>query len=184
MASIVSVEQIKGLAAGSTPNTITVPTGQKVVGTDAGSIVTPGHIIQTQHATMSSMITVSSTAAYTDILSCSITTLHANSKILIQAVVPNYSNNPNSNTWTNSHYIKLHESGTGIVAAFEHPGPQTSMEFSQASPILHMTGAKSVGAYTYTVTVKPTVGGDSHYFGRSTDGHNSYTQMIVQEIAQ
>ena len=46
MASIVSVEQIKGLAAGSTPNTITVPTGQKIVGTDAGSIVAPGQILQ------------------------------------------------------------------------------------------------------------------------------------------
>ena len=26
---------------------ITVPTGQKIVGTDAGSIVAPGHVIQT-----------------------------------------------------------------------------------------------------------------------------------------
>jgi len=176
MASIVSVEQLKGLASGSTPNTISIPAGQ--------TLHAPGHVIQTQHATMSSQIIVTTTAAYTDILSCSITTLHANSKILIQAVVPNYSNNPNGSIWTNSHYVKLHESGTGIVAAFEHPGPQTSMEFSQVSPILHMTGAKSVGAYTYTVTVKPTTSGDSHYFGRSTDGHNSYTQMIVMEIAQ
>ena len=42
MASIVSVEQIKGLAGGSTPNTITVPTGQ--------SLVAPGHVIQCLHA--------------------------------------------------------------------------------------------------------------------------------------
>jgi hypothetical protein len=146
--------------------------------------IVPGHIIQTQHATMSSIITVSSTAAYTDILSCPITTKYANSKIIIQASVPNWSNNPSGSTWTNSHYLKLHESGTGIVAAFEHPGPMTSMEFSQVSPILHMTGAKSIGTYTYTVTVKPTTSGDSHYFGRSTDGHNSYTQMIVMEVAQ
>lgn len=38
MASIVSVEQIKGLAAGSTPNTITIPSGQ--------TLHAPGHIIQ------------------------------------------------------------------------------------------------------------------------------------------
>ena len=38
MASIVSVEQIKGLAAGSTPNTISIPAGQKLVATDAASI--------------------------------------------------------------------------------------------------------------------------------------------------
>ena len=46
MASILSVEQLQGLAAGSTPNTITVPTGQKIVGTDEGSIYAPGMAIQ------------------------------------------------------------------------------------------------------------------------------------------
>ena len=163
---------------------ITLPTGQKIVAADMGSIVAPDLSVQTQHATMSSQIIVSSTAAYTDILSCSITTKFANSKILIQAAVPNYSNNPNASSWTNSHYIKLHESGTGIIAAYEHPGPLTSMEFSQSNAVLHMTGAKAVGTYTYTIRVRPTVSGDSHYYGRVTDGDSSYTQMIVQEIAQ
>ena len=163
---------------------ITLPTGQKIVAADMGSIVAPGHVLQVQHATMSSQITVSSTAAYTDILSCSITTKFANSKILIQAAVPNYSNNPSTGVWTNSHYMKLHESGTGVIAAYEHPGPQTTMEFSQSSAVLHMTGAKSVGTYTYTIQVRPTTAGDTHFYGRVTDGHSSYTQMIVTEIAQ
>ena len=48
MASIVSVEQIKGLAGGSTPNTITVPTGQ--------SLVAPGHVIQCLHASTTTTI--------------------------------------------------------------------------------------------------------------------------------
>ena len=48
MASILSVEQIQGLAAGSTPNTITIPAGQKIVGTDASSIVAPGHVVKSQ----------------------------------------------------------------------------------------------------------------------------------------
>ena len=46
MASILSVEQLQGLAAGSTPNTINIPTGQKIVATDSGSIVAPGQIVQ------------------------------------------------------------------------------------------------------------------------------------------
>ena len=46
MASIVSVEQIKGLAAGSTPNTITVPTGQKIIASDVGAIKAPGAILE------------------------------------------------------------------------------------------------------------------------------------------
>ena len=176
MASELQVTTIRGVPTGANANQIVVPAGQ--------NLIAPGLSIQTQHATMSSQIIVSSTAAYTDILSCSITTKFANSKILIQAAIPNYSNNPNANVWTNSHYIKLHESGTGIIAAYEHPGPQATMEFSQSNAVLHMTGAKAVGTYTYTIRVRPTTAGDSHYYGRSTDGDSSYTQMIVQEIAQ
>ena len=41
MASIVSVEQIKGLAGGSTPNTITVPTGQTL---DVADGITSGSL--------------------------------------------------------------------------------------------------------------------------------------------
>ena len=46
MASILSVEQLQGLAAGSTPNTITIPTGQKIVASDVGSVVAPGTVVQ------------------------------------------------------------------------------------------------------------------------------------------
>ena len=46
MASIVSVEQLQGLAAGSTPNTISIPTGQKIVASDVGAIKAPGAILQ------------------------------------------------------------------------------------------------------------------------------------------
>ena len=176
MASELQVTTLRGVPTGANANEIVIPTGQV--------LTAPGHIIQVQHATMSSQIIVTSTAAYTDILSCSITTKFANSKILIQAAVPNYSNNPAASAWTNSHYLKLHESGTGIIAAYEHPGPQSSMEYSQSSGVLHMTGAKSVGTYTYTIRVKPTLAGDSHYYGRSVESDPSYTQMIVQEIAQ
>jgi len=104
---------------------------------------------------------------------------------MVQGCVPNYSNNVNGSSWTNSHYIRLNESGgDGIVAGYEHPGPHTSMEFSQVSPVLYVSGAKSVGAYDYVIQVKPTVGGDTHYFGRTTDGSLSYTRMVVMEIAQ
>ena len=176
MASELQVTTLRGVPTGANANQILVPSGQ--------TLHAPGLSIQTQHATMSSQVIVSSVAAYTDILSCSITTKFANSKILIQAAVPNYSNNPASGAWTNSHYLKLHESGTGIIAAYEHPGPQSSMEYSQSSTVLHMTGAKSVGTYTYTIRVRPTLAGDSHYYGRTVESDPSYTQMIVQEIAQ
>jgi len=46
MASIVSVEQLKGLASGSTPNTISIPAGQKIVGADTASVYAPGMMVQ------------------------------------------------------------------------------------------------------------------------------------------
>jgi len=153
--------------------------------TSGNGIQIPGHIVQVVNATNSSQVAVSSTSAYTDLLSCAITTKYANSIIMVQGCVPNYSNNGNANSWTNSHYIRLNESGgDGIVAGYEHPGPHTSMEFSQVSPVLYISGAKSVGTYTYVIQVVATVGGDTHYFGRTTGSAPSYTRMVVMEIAQ
>ena len=65
MASIVSVEQIKGLAAGSTPNTISIPAGQKLVATDAASIYAPGMVVNiTQSDKIGSSNLVVNTASY------------------------------------------------------------------------------------------------------------------------
>ena len=77
MASIVSVEQIKGLASGSTPNTVTIPTGQ--------TLHAPGHVIQTIYAQSTSFIT-STTASWVEYLSSTITPKLATSKILIQSI--------------------------------------------------------------------------------------------------
>ena len=64
---------------------ITVPTGQKIVGTDSGSIVAPGHVLQTIYAQSTSFIT-STTASWVEYLSSTITPKLATSKILIQSI--------------------------------------------------------------------------------------------------
>ena len=84
MASIVSVEQIQGLAAGSTPNTITVPTGQKIVGTDEGSIVSPGSVVQVKHATYGTVSNTTSTS-YVDLCNIVITPKSAGSSFFLYA---------------------------------------------------------------------------------------------------
>lgn len=86
MASIVSVEQLKGLASGSTPNTITIPSGQKVIGTDAASIIAPGNVVQTIRGIGSSGGTSSSTAYVSEGIEATITPKFNNSIILVQAM--------------------------------------------------------------------------------------------------
>jgi len=81
MASIVSVEQIKGLAAGSTPNTISIPAGQ--------TFHAPGHVIQTvYHETTSQVVGGSNTGTYFDCgMALNITPKFATSKILVNVTM-------------------------------------------------------------------------------------------------
>ena len=169
---------------------ITIPTGKKLLITDAGSFHAPGSVVQVVNAETSSQIAV--TTAYntfTNVLSGSITPKFTGSKILVQAVMPSYSNNPSNAAWSNSIYIRLYEQAGGgsetVAAGFEHPGPQNTMEFSQVIPVLWTSGVKStIQQYTYSLKAAPTVGGDTHYFGRSAGAYSAYTRMVMMEIAQ
>jgi len=158
--------------------------------TSGNGIEIPGHVVQVvDHANSSQVTVTSSHSTYTKIMEASITPKFSGSKFIITACLPYYSNNVNANGWTNSIYIRLYEqegSGSNSVAAgYEHPGPITSMEFSQVIPVLFTTGAKStVQSYTYGIYGAATIGGDSHYFGRSSGGYNAYPRMTIMEIAQ
>ena len=90
MASIVSVEQIKGLAAGSTPNTVTIPTGQKIVASDVGAIKAPGAILQLISVEATGNYSFNTaTGTFTDVngLVLNITPKFNNSKIFLTAKV-------------------------------------------------------------------------------------------------
>lgn len=91
MASIVSVEQIQGLAAGSTPNTVTIPTGQKIVASDVGAIKAPGAILQliSVEATGNYSFNTGSNGTYADVngLVLNITPKFNNSKIFLTAKI-------------------------------------------------------------------------------------------------
>ena len=82
MASIVSVEQLQGLAGGSTPNTITIPSGQK--------LHAPGHIVQVISVEATGNYSFNTaTGTYTDVngLVLNITPKFNNSKIFLTAKV-------------------------------------------------------------------------------------------------
>ena len=182
MASEIEVQTLKGPSGGANADTVLIPSGH--------TLHAPGHVIQVVNVETSSTVTITAGySTFTNILSGSITPKSANSKILVQAVLPNYSFNSASNAWSNSCYIRLYEkegsNAEAVAAGFEHPGPQLSQEFSQVIPILWTSQSKStVQQYTYSLKAAPTVGGDTHYFGRSTGGYYAYSRMILMEIAQ
>ena len=86
MASILSVEQLQGLAAGSNPNTITIPAGHTLDAT-AGDLVSSGLILQTVHNTFGNNDNGTSTSFFDTSVNISITTQKANSKILYNGML-------------------------------------------------------------------------------------------------
>lgn len=62
---------------------ITLPTGQKIVGTDAGSIAAPGHVIQFVSTTYQTSASTTSTSFIDTGLTASITPMFSSSKIFI-----------------------------------------------------------------------------------------------------
>ena len=179
MASILNVDQINN-AAGTSALTID----------SSGNVAIPGHVVQVVSADMTSQVAITSAyPTFTTIITGSITPKFSGSKFIINAVLPSYSNNPNANNWTNSIYIRLYEQEGGgsdlSIAGYEHPGPEIQTQFSQVTPVLFTTGAKStIQSYTYRIKGAPTVGGDTHYFGRSTGGMDAFSRMVIMEIAQ
>ena len=142
-----------------------------------------GSVVQVKSFATTAQITFNSTSAYTNALSGNITTQYANSIIMVQGIVPWYAQNSNAGVWTNSAYLQLQE-GSTTVTGFEHPGPQTSMEFSMCVPFQYTSTQKSVGTYTYTIQIRPTTSGDTFYLHRQTNGPHSATRMTLMEIAQ
>ena len=73
---------------------ITIPTGQKIVGTDAGSIYSPESILQTvSSGAFTTTVTVTSTSFISSGHSCSITSKAANSRFLIRLSGGGYHDN-------------------------------------------------------------------------------------------
>tara|TARA_R100001443_G_C3241209_1_gene150816 strand:- start:24 stop:539 length:516 start_codon:yes stop_codon:yes gene_type:complete len=148
--------------------------------------ISAGGVIQTVSSVQSSTITSTSHTAYTEILSGTITTTVANSKILVSGVIPVYINNPSSTVWTNAIYVELLE-GSSRIAIYDHPGVQngdTPGELSMCIPVQFLTGTKSdATSYTYKFRAKNVGSGDTAYYGRTTDSSSAWTRMLLQEIS-
>jgi hypothetical protein len=165
MASIVSVEQLKGLASGSTPNTISIPAGQ--------TLHAPGHIIQVIEGPEFSTQTDVTATSYFDLgLSVTITPKFATSKIFVMTNVHCYMN------------------GTGFIALRVIRGPTQVVEAARAwgwqdnsSSMVNVSKLDSpntTNATTYIVQVKAV--GISNT-PRVNDGGGP-SRITVMEVAQ
>ena len=160
---------------------------------ELGGIVSPdkmptGSVIQTQHFTTTTQTTTNNSSSYISIgLYVKITPLILGSTLEVSACIPNYSNNVDNGTWSNSLYIALYHTSPDNqterrIAVFEHPGPKTSMEFAQIlNPVYYMT-AHHPGEYLFNWRVKLTTSADTHYFSRTVDGMATTMNTVVREI--
>ena len=81
MTSIIKADNISTVSGSGN---ITIPTGVKVVGTDEGSIVSPGSVVQVKHATYGTVSNTTSTS-YVDLCNIVITPKSAGSSFFLYA---------------------------------------------------------------------------------------------------
>lgn len=125
---------------------ITVPTGQKIVGTDSGSIVAPGQVIQMAHAESAGSGSVSNTTAYTSTgNTLQMTPLEAGSKIMVHYTHVMRITAGSAHTRAD---LRLIESSTGTVLVDERYVGEESTD-SGRDPIQNFAGT---GVFTTTNT--------------------------------
>ena len=195
-----------------TGTTVSVPTGQKIIGTDAGSIVAPGSVIQITHGRLSNTVVatgVSGSDYIYDIgLSASITPKFSNSNILINVNMYVGGDQTNSSSYQQSYLI--YKNGTeldevngdeeggrrgvpGSINMYD-PGGATQTQYS-----LHRLGGThmdyNVGAttvQTYSVRTRSYSSGPTIYINRSQTFQNNaanydhvpQSTITLTEIAQ
>ena len=180
MASELQVTTLRGVPTGANANQILVPTGQKFIATDTGSIVAPGQVIQLVHglhATEKSMS--NSTWADTD-LQLSITPKFNTSKIYVLYIMQFRIYSPNSDTGIG---FRLLRNGTVIeeaVTTYDNyvydGGGQT--EYRGSDTETYLDSPATTSALTYKIQGNP-------YSGQvRVHSDNNRSRMTLMEIAQ
>ena len=195
-----------------TGTTVSVPTGQKIIGTDAGSIVAPGSVIQITHGRLSNTVVatgVSGSDYIYDIgLSASITPKFSDSNILINVNMYVGCDQTNSSGYQQSYFIYKNGSELDEVNGDEEggrqgvagginmydPGGATQTQYQIArlggTHMDYNVGATS--AQTYSVRTRAYSGGPTIYINRNQTFQGSGTNydhipqstITLTEIAQ
>ena len=170
--------------AARTGNTITINSGDKITGA-AGSIVTPGQVIQVQHASFPSQIsTTSSTVAATGI-QMNFTPHIATSKLLVRFNIQGVYNASASSGWNFYVYRDgsavtedgLHSSGMFVYAVGYSTGEDIDEVSNEVLLSANNTSQTLIALYGRIYNT-----GTSYINVNASAGDRSY--MTIMEIAQ
>lgn len=175
---------------------IVVPTGNKIVGTDVGSVVAPGMVLQAVYATsgfVNQAITSTTPVALTG-MTATITPKFANSRILVQAMI--------SASWTYVSSVHVFRDGVDVITAHggnSQSGGTTALWTHYGEtlgttgnnifpfPVIYAETPNSTSELTYSIRANSGWSGASNTFylnNRGTQDMLSCSTMVVMEIAQ
>ena len=188
MASILSVEQIKGLAGGSTPNTITVPTGQ--------TLSAPGHVLQVINSNTNTEFQFSSANTWVNTGLVSMTfpnALQTGSKVLVRIYAT--LGEAYDNTWGSATCVTIFENSTnkgdntwGIANAnAQMTGDTNYTQYEGNRLVGEILFTPSVTNGTYALYALQKGSGAKYIGGVANTGGSvpqGATQVTLMEIAQ
>ncbi len=195
MASDLTVQTIRGPGSGANANQILIPTGQKIISTDAGSLVAPAQTLQIISVAKTDTFVMNG-STFTDVtgLSVSITPKYSNSKLFIRFEFAGASNGlggvritdgsgsiiaPYGIVWQSNHY-----NAHGTISYFQGDGNQT---FNGAFSFLESSAVGTTATVTRKIQIRAE--GSISSINRGTSPSNgSYpvpvSTLTVMEIAQ
>ena len=168
-----------------TGTTITIPTGKKLIVTDAGGFTAPGSVIQVVSANKTDTASTSSTS-FGDIagLSATITPRSATSKILVlsnlNGIVSSTGNNVSFNLLRDSTAVAQPDGSGTNKASFNHYASNTGSTGGVAN---FLDSPSTTSATTYKFQWKVDAG--SAYLNRHVSGtnFNSISTITLMEIS-
>ena len=183
MASEIIVNTIKAPTSGANANTIVIPAGHKVVGTDEASIYSVGQIIQTvQYQDIPSVHRNTSSTSYVATgITLAITPKFNNSRLII-SYMANMSH-PQTNMWgRQTMYYKI---GTGSYSALFGGTYDTGYQetlLNNYAPSIHQSYLDVTSTDTHTFQPYASCGGGSAAYYYTHIGSCVFFQ--IQEIKQ
>ena len=179
MAGTLSVQQIQGLASAADPTTVTISTGHKLTGA-AGSIVTPGQVIQLVHTSYSTQVNMTNSTWADTGLQLSITPKFSTSKIYVLYIMQFRLYSPNSDTGMGFRLLRngpvIEEAVTTYDTYIYAGGGQT--EYRGSDTETYLDSPATTSALTYKIQGNP-------YAGQvRVHSDNNRSRMTLMEIAQ
>jgi len=173
MASELQVTTLKGNPTGANANQILVPTGQKIVGTNAGSIVAPGAVINVVNVQDGTTYNHASATDAGSGIQASITPTYSNSKILLIAT------GVTGSAFTSNF-------GRGLWKKSISGGSYTTVgsEFFTGGNFAATYGNRTIEKWSYTYFDSPATTSSITYqlFVRVLDGNNMWWGRWGQDV--